>query len=447
MVYNIYPAVDNVTYLFPPVVIEKLAATPELRNTIIPMTLTQRNDLSGVNLWDGRLVFNLNTKKINRYDSGTQLWYEIDSDNKVLKAGDTMTGPLTLPGAPTIDLHAATKKYVDDTDLARKNYVDTYRAYPGRNRIINGDFSVNQRGLTSTTTSGVYGHDRWQLTCSGGTTTYSNQTAALGDLPESATQYARMVTSGQSVTSDRALLTNKIEYVKTLSGKTVTVSFWARAASGAPKVAVEATQYFGAGGSPSASVNTYAGKVTLSTTWTRYSVSFAVPSIAGKTLGTAGDFLGVNIWTSAGSDHASSTGSLGIQNATIDLWGVQVEEGAVATPFEFRSPQEELALCQRYYYRRGIYGSPSVYMAGTNSTFGAPVSHPVQMRKTPTMTVFSEYDFTGTQGSWSLWQADMNIVAVVTGHSATADLMWPIASGGSSTRILMTGSFMADAEL
>jgi hypothetical protein len=32
----------------------------------------------------------------------------------VLKAGGTMTGALTLSGAPTVDLHAATKKYVDD---------------------------------------------------------------------------------------------------------------------------------------------------------------------------------------------------------------------------------------------------------------------------------------------------------------------------------------------
>jgi hypothetical protein len=31
----------------------------------------------------------------------------------VLKSGSTMTGALTLPGAPTVDLHAATKAYVD----------------------------------------------------------------------------------------------------------------------------------------------------------------------------------------------------------------------------------------------------------------------------------------------------------------------------------------------
>jgi beta-glucanase (GH16 family) len=32
---------------------------------------------------------------------------------KVSKAGDTMTGALTLSGAPTSNLHAATKAYVD----------------------------------------------------------------------------------------------------------------------------------------------------------------------------------------------------------------------------------------------------------------------------------------------------------------------------------------------
>lgn len=38
----------------------------------------------------------------------------IGGDAYVLKAGGTMTGALVLSGAPTIDLHASTKKYVDD---------------------------------------------------------------------------------------------------------------------------------------------------------------------------------------------------------------------------------------------------------------------------------------------------------------------------------------------
>jgi hypothetical protein len=47
---------------------------------------------------------------------------------KVAKAGDTMTGALTLSGAPTSDLHASTKKYVDDNtylaDMSARGYAD-----------------------------------------------------------------------------------------------------------------------------------------------------------------------------------------------------------------------------------------------------------------------------------------------------------------------------------
>lgn len=43
---------------------------------------------------------------------------------KVAKAGDTMTGALTLSGAPTTNLHAATKKYVDDADALKVDLTD-----------------------------------------------------------------------------------------------------------------------------------------------------------------------------------------------------------------------------------------------------------------------------------------------------------------------------------
>jgi hypothetical protein len=41
----------------------------------------------------------------------------------VLKAGDTMTGPLTLPGDPTAPLHAATKQYVDGLSVSADEFV------------------------------------------------------------------------------------------------------------------------------------------------------------------------------------------------------------------------------------------------------------------------------------------------------------------------------------
>ena len=111
-------------------------------------------------------------------------------------AGGTLTGPVTLSGPPTIPLHAATKAYVDagafvpiaggtmTGDLvlnrdpvvalgaATKQSVDARGA--GDNRIVNGNFAVNQRGQVSGTAlaTTVYGHDRWKAGASGCTYTF-----------------------------------------------------------------------------------------------------------------------------------------------------------------------------------------------------------------------------------------------------------------------------------
>lgn len=46
--------------------------------------------------------------------AATKLYVDTADGTKVSKSGDTMTGSLTLSGAPTVGLHAATKQYVDD---------------------------------------------------------------------------------------------------------------------------------------------------------------------------------------------------------------------------------------------------------------------------------------------------------------------------------------------
>lgn len=64
-----------------------------------------------------------------RYKSGGT-WYDLTvgmdqgaADARyVKKAGDSMTGPLTLPGAPTSALHAATKAYVDSKSSHEGRY-------------------------------------------------------------------------------------------------------------------------------------------------------------------------------------------------------------------------------------------------------------------------------------------------------------------------------------
>jgi hypothetical protein len=241
----------------------------------------------------------------------------------------------------------------DSSATTGLRYTENYAA--GKNKIINGDFSVNQRNFTSTTAFS-YTFDRWLSAVLGtGTTTFSAQTFTLGAAPVAGYEgrnFIDIVTSGQSGTNVVSRIDQRIESVRTFAGQTITVSFWAKAATGTPKIAVEMDQQFGTGGSPSARVTTYAGQVTLSTSWARYSVTVAVPSISGKTLGTAGDdYLSLNFWVSAGTDFNSRTGSLGIQTNTFSIWGVQAEAGSVATAFQTATGtlQGELAACKRYY--------------------------------------------------------------------------------------------------
>ena len=80
-------------------------------------------------------------------------------------------------------------------------------------------------------------------------------------------------------------VTQQIEDVRRLAGKTVTVSFWAVAGAGTPKLGVSLNQIFGTGGSPSAYVPTAGQAVTLTTSLARYALTFTLPSVAGKTLG------------------------------------------------------------------------------------------------------------------------------------------------------------------
>ena len=278
----------------------------------------------------------------------------------------------------------------------------SYGYTAGKNKIINGDFYINQRNFTSNTTA-IYGFDRWAQAFSGGTSvTNSAQVFTPGTAPVAGYEgknYNRQVTVGQSAAGDYAQIIQRIESVRTLANQTATISFWAKAASGTPKISVELQQNFGTGGSPSTTVVTNAGQVTLSTSWARYSVTVSVPSISGATFGTNNDdMLVLALWTSAGSTYAARTGSIGTQNNTFDLWGVQVEPGSTMTSFQTATGtlQGELAACQRYYWRASV-GAYN-YLPGTgsgNTTTSVLMAFPLHqtMRVSPTSVDFSAICF------------------------------------------------------
>ncbi len=272
----------------------------------------------------------------------------------------------------------------------------------GKNKVINGDFFINQRNFSTSTTFGAYGFDRWRMDNSGGTCTYSAQTFTAGAAPVAgyeARNFARIVTSSQSAAGDYCTLIQPIEDVRTFAGQTITVSFWAKAASGTPKIGIEMYQEFGAGGSPSAGVSTPAGSVTISTSWVRYSVTVSVPSISGKTIGTTANSssLYLILWQSSGSTNATRASSIGIQNNTFDFWGVQVEAGNTATAFQTATGTlaGELAACQRYYYL-AVSGTDKIvasayYVSTTQVNMFIPF--PTTMRTAPTLVATSGTDY------------------------------------------------------
>jgi hypothetical protein len=219
-----------------------------------------------------------------------------------------------------------------------------------RNKLINGNFDIWQRG-TSQTNDGYGSADRWQNSHSGSTKTASQQAFTLGqtDVPGNPKYYLRHVVSSVAGNVNYCLALQKFEGVETLAGQTATLSFWAKADSN-KNIATEFFQYFGSGGSPSSQVETV-GVTTysLTTSWQKFTATVAIPSISGKTIGTDGrDCLGLIFWFDAGSNWNSRTNSLGQQSGTFDIAQVQVEEGPVATPFEHRPIGMELSLCQRY---------------------------------------------------------------------------------------------------
>jgi hypothetical protein len=296
----------------------------------------------------------------------------------------------------------------------------------GKNKIINGDFYVNQRNLTSTTSSG-YGFDRWNFLTTNGTVTHSAQTFTTGTAPVTGYEganFARIVTTGQTLASAYTIYRQNIENVRTFAGQTVTLSFWAKANSGTPKIAMEFEQSFGSGGSPSSFVTVYAGQATLSTSWVRYTATIAIPSISGKTIGTTtnSSSLLLTLWFSAGSDFSDRTGSLGIQSNTFDIWGVQVEAGSVATAFQTATGtlQGELAACQRYYYRANSAGAAyTIFSFGyTDNTTTALIMTPVPsyMRVFPTSVDYANLAFQEAQGGIFTFTA----ISLNGGSGATA---------------------------
>jgi hypothetical protein len=283
------------------------------------------------------------------------------------------------------------------------------------NPVLNSAMQIWQRGTSfslaaSTAYTSGYVADRWV------TATNANQACtisrqATGDttnLPniQYALRYQR--NSGQTGTGAIALMQN-FESVNAIpyAGKTVTLSFYARAGanysatSGALK-----TQMISGTGTDQNGFSTYTGAATvidatatLTSTWQRFSNTGTVAS-------TATEFEIQFNFTPVGTAGA---------NDYYEITGVQIDIGSVALPFRTYAGtiQGELAACQRYFQVIGgtVSGFPLYGGYGLNTTANRlPIYLCVKMRTAPTIT---------KNGTWACSNVDQPSTEFISAEGFT----------------------------
>ena len=242
-----------------------------------------------------------------------------------------------------------------------------------KNLIINGGFDVWQRGTTATTSGTGYGRydsvDRWG--------SYYNGTVIS---KQSATIEGSIVNTYKLVYSATNIFTyTKIENGSHLvSGKPVTLSFYAKSASSS-RLRVRG-RFYDSGAETNSSVHDIEVATTnlLTTEWVKYSYTYTP---VDASVNMTRDYMII-----------LDNGSSGTAGDDLEFAQVQLELGSVATEFEHRSYGEELALCQRYYWQGGLSNSGVSYRwAGDTADrydLGS-VTFPTVMRVDPALSIVS----------------------------------------------------------
>ena len=341
-----------------------------------------------------------------------------------------------------------TAKINDNAVTAAKLADGTYLA--NRNRIINGNFDVWQRGTSfAGVTATGYQADRWEVQPAAGCTmTITRQafTAGQTDVPYEPTYFLRtdITTAG----SANAEISQKIEDVRTFAGQTVIASFYAKSTAGTQTLGCRFHQDFGSGGSTR--VTTGISSKVLTSSWQKFSFTLTLGSISGKTIGSS-SYLAFNFyWANSSTSN------------DVDLAQVQVEAGSTVTPFEHKGIGQEIADCRRYYEKSYSLGTApgtanqekgvqiiftTDTMAGSASIRFGGTHYSEVKRGNPTITIYSRE---GTSGCVS--NCSLTTLAADSGTAAwIGDTGFAMQMNATSTITPANGGFCwqwaADAEL
>lgn len=294
-----------------------------------------------------------------------------------------------------------------------------------QNILINGNFSVNQRGVTSAADD-VYCLDRWFVLTETGSVTVTQQT-----LQENGTPTNIRLTQPDASPKQIALAQIvEAANCRHLRGKDATLGVRVRNSDGG-QINYAVLEWSGTLDAVTSDVisawagtPTYIGSVTerakgtltpSANTWTD------MPALTAA-INSATNNVIVLIWSNA--DMA--------QNATLDIARARLVDGDVLPPFAPRDTGSELELCQRYYYRLNGNGTghfANAFSAITNSTGYATLHFPVEMRIAPTALEQS-----GTASHYAIFFSN-SVVACsgVPGYNGstkqTTQISWSASSG------------------
>ena len=277
-----------------------------------------------------------------------------------------------------------------------------------RNMVINGDMRIAQRATSGAMTNTIAypSIDRWSVYQ---TTTANGIFAQVASSGLTGFQYAMKMGRNSGATTTGIIYTQQAFDTANsvpLQGQTVTLSFYAKAganfsaassAMNAQLNAATGTDQTGSSGGWTGTTPAILQSTTLTTSWQRFSYTATI----GSTITQLAIIFSYTPVGTAGADD------------NIYVTGVQLERGPVATPFELRSQQTEVALCQRYYQ---VY-TVAMFRENTSSTWGGGktyVPYPVPMRANPT-------------GGLTFTAGTINNPSYSFG--ATSSLLWYAAAG------------------
>lgn len=306
-------------------------------------------------------------------------------------------------------------------------------ASSGANLIRNGNFIVAQNGGSwvgiPTVANIHYIADGWHFHRNGGSTANAAVSRSYVDSEGDAYAALRVTTFSGGLASSFSVLCQQIADARLCAGRTVTVSYKAKAGTSRRIAVILRQDFIGATGV----IETFAGNAELTSDWQTFSHTFSVPdTLSSYTFGT-GHYTGLWFWLDAGSDYDGRTGGVGNTSGQFDIANIKMEIGGAATPFGETSYYDELQRVQQYYEKstETVYMSQAGLNDGNTVKAVAYIPYRVPKAKTPTISGLAT-SFISSPSSSAVGTVGFNVIgtasdatnyARVTGYTADAEIL------------------------